>query len=108
MLNRWSEAYSIILDPALSLGEFSTSDLSWWRRSERELLQLGVQVGGEAAASLLDSYLHPSSLTLYVDELPVQLIGRHRMTRAEGNGNVHVRTASGRRPSGPPGSCPRR
>jgi hypothetical protein len=91
LLNRWSEAYSIVLDPALSLGEFSTGDLSWWRQSERELLQLDIQVGGEAAASLLDSYLHPSSLTLYVHELPLQLIGRHRMARAAGDGNVHVR-----------------
>jgi hypothetical protein len=91
LLNRWSEAYSIVLDPALSLGEFSTGDLSWWRQSERELLELGIQVGGEAAASLLDSYLQPSSLTLYVDEIPLPLIGRHRMARAEGDGNIHIR-----------------
>jgi hypothetical protein len=91
LLNRWSEAYSIVLDPALSLGEFSAGDLSWWRQSKRELVQLGIQVGGEAGASLLDSHLHPSSLTLYVEELPLSLIGRHRMARAEGAGNVHVR-----------------
>jgi hypothetical protein len=91
LLNRWSEAYSIILDPALSLGEFSTSDLSWWRQSERELRQLDIQVGGEAAASLLDSYLQPSSLALYVDKLPLSLIGRYRMARADGDGNVHIR-----------------
>jgi hypothetical protein len=60
LLDRWSEAYSIILDPAPSLGEFSTNDLSWWRQSERELRQLGIQVGGEAAASLLDSHLRPA------------------------------------------------
>ncbi len=90
LLSRWSEAYSIVLDPALSLGEF-TADLSWWREAEPELLKLGVQVGGEAAASLIDPYLTPSSLTLYADDLPLSLIGRHRMVRAEGAGPVHFR-----------------
>jgi hypothetical protein len=91
LLNRWSEAYSIVLDSALSLGDFSAGDLSWWRKSEPELLSLGVQVGGEAGASLIDPHLKPSSLTLYADELPLALIGRHRMARAEGPGNVHIR-----------------
>lgn len=91
LLNRWSEAYSNVLGPALSLGEFSAGDLSWWRQSARELVQLGIQVGGEAGASVLDPHLKPASLTLYVEELPLSLIGRHRMARAERTGNVHFR-----------------
>ncbi|MEV6908320.1 type IV toxin-antitoxin system AbiEi family antitoxin [Amycolatopsis sp. NPDC051071] len=91
-LDRWSEAYSISLDVALALGEFTASDLSWWRDAEAELVSLGVQVGGEAGASLIDPHLRPASLTLYATQLPVQLIGRHRLARAENDGNVHVRT----------------
>ncbi|WP_326568636.1 type IV toxin-antitoxin system AbiEi family antitoxin [Amycolatopsis rhabdoformis] len=92
LLDRWSEAYSITLDSSLALGEFVAPDLSWWRKAEDELLSLGVQLGGEAAASLLDPHLRPASLTLYADRLPVQLIGRHRLARAENDANVHVRT----------------
>ena len=98
LLNRWSEAYSIALHSALSLGEFSAGDLSWWRDSEPELLPLGIQVGGEAGASLIDPHLKPSTLTLYAAELPLSLIGRHRMVRAEGAGNVHVRKRFWREP----------
>ncbi|UJW35441.1 hypothetical protein L3Q67_17620 [Saccharothrix sp. AJ9571] len=91
LLNRWSEAYSIALGPALALGEFSAEDLSWWRNSESELVRAGVQVGGEAAACLIDPHLRPASLTLYVEQTPLALIGKHRMVRAEGTGNVHLR-----------------
>jgi hypothetical protein len=92
LLDRWSEAYSISLDATLALGEFAAADLSWWRDAEDELLSLGVQVGGEAGASLIDPHLRPASLTLYATQLPVQLIGRHRLARAENDGNVHIRT----------------
>lgn len=92
LLDRWSEAYSITLDTALALGEFTAADLSWWRGAEADLLSLGVQVGGEAGASLIDPHLRPASLTLYADRLPVRLIGRHRLAKAENDGNVHVRT----------------
>ncbi|MDQ2582420.1 type IV toxin-antitoxin system AbiEi family antitoxin [Saccharothrix yanglingensis] len=91
LLNRWSEAYSTRLAPVLSLGDFEASDISWWRDSEDELTRLDVQVGGEAAASVLDPHLIPSTLTLYADERPRSLIGKHRLARAEQAGNVHVR-----------------
>jgi hypothetical protein len=91
LLNRWSEAYSTTLSPALSLGEFSAPDISWWPNSEDELLKSGVQVGGEAGASLVDPHLVPTTLTLYADEVPRALVGEHRMARAEHDGNVHVR-----------------
>ncbi|QFU86577.1 hypothetical protein YIM_06825 [Amycolatopsis sp. YIM 10] len=91
LLNRWSEAYSITLGPSLVLGEFSAGDLSWWPNSAHELREAGALVGGEAAASLIDPRLRPSTLTLYVEKTPLSLIGRHRMTRAEGTGNVHLR-----------------
>ncbi|WP_439377001.1 type IV toxin-antitoxin system AbiEi family antitoxin [Amycolatopsis lexingtonensis] len=91
LLDRWSEAYSITLHGTLALGEFAVDDLSWWPDSESEMRSLGVQVGGEAGAGLIDSHLRPASLTLYAEQLPAQLIGRHRMVRAEGGGNVHIR-----------------
>ncbi|MCS7476048.1 type IV toxin-antitoxin system AbiEi family antitoxin [Umezawaea endophytica] len=91
LLDRWSEAYSTRLSPALPLGDFQVPDLSWWRDSEDELTRSNAQVGGEAGASLLDRHLVSSTLTLYVDEQPRSLIGRHRMVRAEQVGNVHVR-----------------
>ncbi|MFI6306836.1 type IV toxin-antitoxin system AbiEi family antitoxin [Amycolatopsis thailandensis] len=92
LLDRWSEAYSITLDAALALGDFAAADLSWWRGAEADLLSQGVQVGGDAGASLLDSHLRPASLTLYATRLPVQLIGRHRLARTENDGNVYFRT----------------
>ncbi|MGH3859965.1 type IV toxin-antitoxin system AbiEi family antitoxin [Actinokineospora sp.] len=91
LLNRWSEAYSTRLSPSLSGDEFEVSDISWWRDSEDELTRLNVQVGGEAGASILDPHLIPATLTLYADERPRSLIGKHRMVRAEQGGNIHIR-----------------
>jgi hypothetical protein len=91
LLDRWAEAYSITLHSSLALGEFSVDDLSWWPDSESEMRSLGIQVGGEAGAVLIDPHLRPSSLTLYAEQLPARFIGRHRMARAENRGNVHIR-----------------
>ncbi len=91
LLNRWSEAYSIRLSPSLSLGDFEVPDISWWQSSEDEMTQSNVQVGGEAGASLIDSHLIPSTLTLYADERPRALIGKRRMARAEQGGNIRMR-----------------
>jgi len=91
LLNRWSEAYSTRLSPALSIGDFDVPDVSWWRGSEDELTRSNVQVGGEAGASLLDPHLTPATLTLYADERPRELILKRRMVRAEQTGNIHIR-----------------
>lgn len=91
LLNRWSEAYSIRLSPSLDLGEFDAVDISWWPHSKDDLTRLNVQVGGEAAASLRDSHLTPTSLTIYADDRPRALITQHRMVRAEKDGDVQVR-----------------
>ncbi|WP_410644155.1 type IV toxin-antitoxin system AbiEi family antitoxin [Amycolatopsis sp. lyj-346] len=98
LLDRWSEAYSITLHTALALGEFSVNDLSWWPDAETEMRSMGIQVGGEAGASLIDSHLRPASLTLYAEQLPARFIGRHRLARAEGGGNVHIRERFWRAP----------
>lgn len=91
LLDRWSEAYSITLHGTLALGEFSVDDLSWWPDAEAEMRSLGIQVGGEAGAGLIDPHLRPASLTLYAEQLPARFIGGHRLARAEGRGNVHIR-----------------
>jgi len=98
LLDRWSEAYSITLHTTLALGEFSVDGLSWWPGSESEMRSLGIQVGGEAGASLIDPHLRPASLTLYAEQLPARFIGGHRMARAEGRGNVHIRKRFWRSP----------
>lgn len=91
LLSRWAEAYSITLAPSLALAQFVAEDLSWWRSAEQSLSAEGIQVGGEAAGSILDPHLRPASLTLYAAELPVRLVARHRLARADGGGNVTVR-----------------
>jgi hypothetical protein len=91
LLDRWSEAYSITLHTGLTLGEFSVDDLSWWPDSESEMRSLGIQVGGEAGAGLIDPHLRPASLTLYAEQIPARFLARHRMVRADGGGNVHIR-----------------
>lgn len=102
LLNRWSEAYSTTLSPALSLGEFSVPDIMWWPNSEEEFLNADAQLGGEAGASLIDPHLVPTTLTLYVDQMPSELIGRHRMVRASHTaGNVHLRKRFWRNPGEP-------
>jgi hypothetical protein len=91
LLSRWSEAYSTTLSPTLFLGGFSIGDISWWSSAKAELSKLNVQLGGEVAASLIDSHLIPSTLTLYADEVPPGLVAKRRMRRAEKDGNVQFR-----------------
>lgn len=91
LLNRWSEAYSIALAPTLVLQNFFATDLSWWQQSREQLVELGVQVGGEAGASILDPRLRPSSLTLYGEQVPLQLVAKYRMVREGKDYNVHFR-----------------
>lgn len=91
LLSRWSEAYSTTLSPALFLGGFSTEGISWWSSAKEELAESNAQLGGEVAASLMDAHLTPSTLTLYVDEVPRALVGARRMVRVEKDGNVQFR-----------------
>jgi len=91
LLNRWSEAYSTRLSPALSLGDFEVPDISWWRGSKEEFTQSNVEVGGEAGANLLNPHLIPATLTLYADERPRSLIRKRRMVRVEQGGNIRLR-----------------
>ena len=90
LLSRWSEAYSTTLSPSLFLAGYSVEDMSWWSSAKEELAESSAQLGGEAAASLIDQHLIPATLTLYVDEVPNALVRKRRMMRAE-NGNVHFR-----------------
>ncbi|NUU24894.1 MAG: hypothetical protein HOV68_25820 [Streptomycetaceae bacterium] len=91
LLSRWSEAYSTTLSPALFLGSFSVEDISWWSGAKEELAESEVQLGGEAAASLMDPHLVPATVTLYAEEVPRALVATRRMTRAESGGNVQFR-----------------
>ncbi|KOX13787.1 hypothetical protein ADK67_43530 [Saccharothrix sp. NRRL B-16348] len=91
LLSRWSEAYSTTLSPSLFLDGFSVEDMSWWSRAKEELAGSNVQLGGEVAATLIDSHLVPATLTLYADEVPRALVRRHRMLPAGKDGNVQFR-----------------
>lgn len=90
LLNRWSEAYSISLSPSLQMSDLRSESMSWWSTSEAEFRQHGIQLGGEAAGSMLDDYLRPSTVTLYAAELPLTFMAAHRLRAADAS-NVFIR-----------------
>lgn len=91
LLTRWVDAYALWLSPRLHLAAFAVTDPLWWDGADVELDDAGAQLGGELAASLLAPGLRPTAATLYADEVPADLVARHRMTPDEQEGTVVVR-----------------
>lgn len=83
LLDRWVEAYALSLSPSLHLGYYRATDPSWWRDAGEELRAAAVELGGEAAAGVLDDRLRPVTSTLYSKQVPVPLLARYRCRRAE-------------------------
>lgn len=92
LFDRWVEAYALTLAPRLGLGRFEAREPRWWRKADRELGKAKVQLGGESAASRLDSQLRTSHAVLYAEEIPENLALAHRWQRSDGkDANVEVR-----------------
>lgn len=98
LLDRWAEAYAVTLARAASLGSFTLPDPSRAEDLTSDLLAAGAQLGGEAAAQRIDPHLHPSTTTWYVDELPADVLTRHRLRRDD-LGSVHLRRRFWPRPT---------
>jgi hypothetical protein len=81
------------LAASLHLGYYRTPDPEWWLAARADLQAAGVYLGGEAAASELDSHLRPAGAVLYGQELPVRLLARYRCRKAAAaeDANVIVR-----------------
>jgi hypothetical protein len=90
LLDHWVEAYALRLEPRLALSRFSAEEPQWWRGAESELKAADALLGGEAAASIIDPNLNPTTTTLYAAQVPVAILKRHRMRRDE-NGDVLIR-----------------
>lgn len=83
LLDRWVEAYSIRLEPKLGKGYFASTLPDWWMGADFNPGDFGVQVGGEAAAWMMDGFLKPTTCTLYSDDLPLDLIKARRLHRVD-------------------------
>jgi len=93
LLTRWTEAYALSLAVTLELGRYRAPDPAWWLTAGAEMAGAGVDLGGEAAASVLDERLRPGSVSLYASEVPVRLLASYRCRRVEDprDANVVVR-----------------
>lgn len=93
LLDRWTEAYALSLSPSLHLGYYRAPDPGWWRHAHADLQDAGVHLGGEAAASELDSHLRPASAVLYGEGVPARLLAKCRCQKAADatDANVIVR-----------------
>lgn len=93
LLNRWTEAYALTLSSSLHLGYYRASDPDWRLPARADLQATGVYLGGEAAASELDSHLRPAVAVLYGQEIPARLLAKYRCQKATGaeDANVVVR-----------------
>lgn len=91
LLGRWAEAYTVNLTRKLAIASFTLDDLARLPEAEEDLLEQGAQLGGELAASRIDSHLHPATATFYVDRVPVDIVARFRMRRDDDSGAVEFR-----------------
>lgn len=88
LLERWVEAYLRTLRPQIILGRYQAEKPDWWRTLDP--LKYGALLGGEPAAAVLTEYLKPGIVTLYLNQVPGNLIVDHRL-RAAKDGNVELR-----------------
>lgn len=98
LLTGWIDAYAVGLGARPDLGRYAAPAPDWWREAH-DLDGHGVQIGGEAAVSVLDPWLSPRTVTLYADEVPAPVLAAHRLRRDE-DGEVHVRRRFWRVPPG--------
>lgn len=91
VLDRWVETFALRNAPKLLIGRFTTVAQDWWQDAERAMRDDHAVWGGETAVHLLDPYLRPETSTLYADDLPRAVIGRHRLRKAADAGTVVVR-----------------
>lgn len=78
LLDEWATAYARTLRPRTLLRELITQDFNTWQ--DWDLERVNAQWGGEPAASMFAGNLVPGVLTMYVAELPAQLIVTYQMT----------------------------
>lgn len=91
LLDRWAEAYTVRLARKLAIASFALQDIARLPEAEKDLLEHGAQLGGELAASRMDSHLRPATATFYVDRVPVDIVARFRMRRDDEPGAVQFR-----------------
>jgi hypothetical protein len=90
LLDRWVEAYALTLAATLHLGYYRAPDPLWWRDADGYLQAEEVELGGEAAAGMLDDRLRASTVTVYCVEIPARLLARYRCRRAETDRDANV------------------
>ncbi|MCU1648686.1 MAG: hypothetical protein JWN03_8961 [Nocardia sp.] len=91
LLDRWTEAFTTSLAHKLAIAEFRDDSPRWWMDTRELLAENKIQLGGEAAGSILDSDLSPVTATLYGDFLPSPVIATRRWRRTESEPNVLIR-----------------
>ena len=90
LLTRWVEAYALSLSASLHLGFYHAADPQWWAGAGEDLLAAGVDLGGEAAASVMDPHLRAGGVVLYADAVPARVLAAHRCRRVEDADEANV------------------
>lgn len=89
LLDLWVDNYNLFLKPKLLMGRmaFRTSEhRTMWRSIE---LPDGMYWGGEAAANMIDDYLHPGSFDIYTDQ-PTAYLLKSGFVKMDANGEIKI------------------
>ena len=85
LYDKWVFAYTTQLRPKLFLGRFDSKYDFDWKDELDELRPSQAKWGGEVGVSLLDDYLTPGELTIYLPEKKLgTFLKEFRMHRSEG------------------------
>ncbi len=87
LFERWVAAYPDFFRPKLLLGRFEPAENEWWKNAD--IVQYGASWGAEVAAWKLTGYLKPQTATIYVKEIPNQLLIDFKL-KQDKNGSVEI------------------
>jgi hypothetical protein len=62
LITRWAEAFPYLVRNKMHLGQFTADNIDWWQSVGDDM---GIQLSGEVAASLLSNYLQPKDGIVY-------------------------------------------
>lgn len=62
LITRWAEAFPYLIRNKMHLGQFTADNIDWWTSVGDDM---GIQLSGEVAASLLSNYLQPKDGIVY-------------------------------------------
>ncbi len=71
LIARWAEVFPYLVRNKMHLGQFTSDNIDWWQSVDSNM---GIQLSGEVAASLLSNYLQPKDGIVYATKDALKML----------------------------------